>query len=379
MAIKEELVNDHLGITDTFAARRYFTKFETITSHLAQVADMMEKEDRLSKRDRKVVLNYIKRIALTFEALSNKYLMTGRGSGNASDILTIDRTESGFPVFHEILNMAADAQQAELHLRNMPSTEEIKDDMVRKIVGDRVIPTQLQYAMSQRKYYEALEAGNLFWNRNDPEATWVGNLGDGAERRRFLVHWAVYDSESNLPVIYLLEVEDTGKTSLPRDTGRWPQAQAKLMSQSVGGLKLLTIAKGFDVDFDDLHPKRLSRIHVGPMYSSAFTRQSGPIRQVLEQANSALGEDWALAWTVETLESESVIEEKSGWFGKVEREVFELDPFGARRAETGATMTQRSIVMPQKPYQVLDDLQPPGFANVQKFVVAPNGRVLSYR
>lgn len=379
MTIKEQLTNDHAGLTDTFAARRYFSKFETITGHLETVARMMEEDDRLSRRDRKVVTDYIQKIRATIHALSDKYLMTGRDTGSFLGSLAIDRVESGFPVFSEILNMAADAQQAERHLRDMPSADELKNDMVQTIVGDLEIPTKLQFAMSQRQYYEALRSEDLFWNRNDPEVIWVQNMGDSAARRLFLLHWAVYDSESNLPVIYLMEVEDTGRTALPKDTRRWPEVQAKLMSQSVGGLKLLTIAKGFDADFDNLHPKRLRRLFVGPMYSSAFTEQSGPIRQVLSDANSPEGEDWALAWTVETLESERVIQEKSGWFGSVERQIFALDPLGSQGADTGATQTSRSIILPQKPFQVLDDLAPAGFSNVHKFVVSASGQVLSYR
>ncbi len=87
------------------------------------------------------------------------------------------------------------------------------------------------------------------------------------------------------------------------------------MAQSLDGLKLLTIAQGFDTDFDDLHPKRLRRIHLGPMYSHSFTLQSGPISEVLTSANADNGEDWALVWTVEDLRSDRVEVQKSGWFG----------------------------------------------------------------
>ena len=112
----------------------------------------------------------------------------------------------------------------------------------------------------------------------------------------------------------------------------------------------MTIASGFDEDFDDLHPKRLRRIHVGPMYSSAFTRQTGPIaRGAATMPTRPRGEDWALAWTIEELESERVTEERSGWFCSVEREVFALDPF-ARGVDTGATRTERAIILPQRPY-----------------------------
>jgi hypothetical protein len=150
------------------------------------------------------------------------------------------------------------------------------------------------------------------------------------------------------------------------------------MAQALGGLKLVTIAKGFAEDFDDLHPKRLRRFHVGPMYSDAFTKQAGPLSQVLSQARAPVGQDWALVWTEEELQSERVIEERDGWFSKVEREVFALDPFAGRGAETGATTMERSIILPQRPYQVLEEMQPAGFASVRKFVVSPQGRLLRY-
>ena len=152
-----------------------------------------------------------------------------------------------------------------------------------------------------------------------------------------------------------------------------------MIAQSLAGLKLVTIAKGFDEDFDGLHPKHLRRIHVGPMYSSAYTRQAGPIHDVLEQARAPDGQDWCLAWTVEDLESERVETERKGWFSSVERQVFALDPFSGRGADTGATRTERAIILPQRPFQVLAELNPPGFRSVRKFVVSPNGRVLSHR
>ncbi len=73
-----------------------------------------------------------------------------------------------------------------------------------------------------------------------------------------------------------------------------------------------------------------------------------------------------------------VIEERAGWFSTVEREIFALDPFGGQGAETGATRTQRSIILPQRPFQVLAERNPPGFADVRKFVVSKSGQVLRY-
>jgi hypothetical protein len=371
------LDHDHVSLKDTFASRRYFAKFEAITAHMARVAGQMQAEGQLSKDDVEILARYVVAIGFTFKALSMKYLLVGRDTGRFFGALEMDRVESGFPVFNELLVMANDAQQAGAHLEHMPAAEDLKDQMVRMIVGEREIPTKLQFALSQRLYYEELLKGELFWARNDPQAVWLGNVNEG--RRRYLLHWAVYDSQINLPTIYLMEVEDSGRTALPKDQRRWPEAQTHLMGQSVGGLKLITIARGFDEDFDDLHPKRLRRFHVGPMYSSAYTLQNGPLRDVLRQAKSPEGQDWAMAWTSETLESERVTEARAGWFSTVEREVFALDPFSGRGVDTGATRTERAIILPQRPYQVLEELNPPGFSSVRKFVVSPQGRVLSYR
>ena len=371
-----DLSQNHVDLTDTFASRRYFNKFETITGHMLQVAGAMQAEGAIDKTDVTILSRYLMSLTFTFRALSMKYLLVGRDTGRFLGSLEMDNRDSGFPVVAELMTMANDAQQAATHLANMPGQEKLKDDMVRTIVSDREIPTKLQFALSQRLYYEELLRGKLFWAQNDPVCEWMGNISQ--TRRRFLLHWAVYDSQINLPVIYLMELEDTGKTALPKDQRRWPEVQAYLMGQALGGLKLVTIAKGFDGDFDDLHPKHLRRIHVGPMYSSAYTKQSGPLREVLAEAKAPEGQDWALAWTIEELESERVIEERSGWFSTVEREIFALDPFSGRGADTGATRTQRSIILPQRPFQVLVEKNPPGFSEVQKFVVSAAGRVLRY-
>lgn len=371
-----DLTQDHAGITDDLAARRYFAKFERITGHLARVAAEMEQEGSLTKTDVGIISDYVARIARTFRALSHKYLLTGRDTGQFFGSLSIDRHESGFPVFSELMKMANDATQAETHLAGMHSAKALKDQMVAQIVGDLTVPTKLQFALAQRMYYEELQKGMLFWPTNDPKAIWQGNT---EERRSYLLHWAVYDSQQNIPTIYLMDIEDSGETALPKDQTRWPRVQAHLTAQASGGLKLLTIAQGFDRDFDDLHPKRLRRLHVGPMYSSAFTLQSGPIREVLEEAQSPQGEDWTLAWTHEELISERVELEKKGWFSSVEREIFKLDPFAGRGAETGATRISRSMILPQRPYQVLAEKNPPGFSGVRKFVVSPAGRVVSTR
>ncbi|MEM8593127.1 MAG: hypothetical protein AAGF13_11430 [Pseudomonadota bacterium] len=370
-------MNDTTPIEDTRVTRRYFRKFERITQHMVRVAGVMEAEGSLTEAEVRVLSRYIVGLTYTFRALAMKYLFAGRVSGAGK--LMFDFRESGFPAAAELMELSVDASQLERHLAGSEDVDTLKDRMVRKIVGAKEVPTKLQYALSQRLYYEELAKGDLFWLRNDPDVIWTGSSrANGLPRRHFFAHWAVYDSQINLPTVYLMDLEDSGDVSLPKDSRRWPAVQAHLMAQSQGDLKLLTIARGFDQDFDDLHPKRLRRFHLGPMYSHAFTQQTGPLRQVLAQAASPEGEDWALVWTEEELVADRVEMEKSGWFGRVERQIFALDPTAGAAGDTGATVTRRAIMLPARPYQALEELGPPGLRDVRKFVVSPAGRVLVY-
>lgn len=372
--IKGQLTQDHAELYDTLIARRYFAKFDRVTSHLGRVAGELETEGALTRTETRVLGSYVTALGKTFRALSFKYLMTGRAE--AAQRLTFDRHESGFPVAQELMMMAVDAAQSEKHLNGSASVEEIKDRMIRRIVGDLSLPTDLQFALSQRLYHEALAEGGLFLSRNDPDAQWIADKG---ARRQYLMHWAIYDTQINLPVVYLLDLEDSGKRPLPNDEARWPRAQHHLLAQSAAGLKLLTIAQGFDTDFDTLHPKRLRRIHLGPMYSHSFTLQSGPISEVLATAMAPEGQDWALVWTIEDLRAERVEQVKDGWFSTVERQIFALDPFAGKGADTGATRTDRMVVLPERPFQALAELNPPGFRDVRKFVVGAGGRLIVTR
>lgn len=370
------LTDDHQELYDGPTARRYFAKFERITGHLLRVTGEVEAEGQLTRTEARILGRYLTALTGTFRALSYKYLMTGRSEGSAS--LTFDRHESGFPVAQELMMMALDAAQVQKHLGGMASTVELKDRMVRQILRDLTVPVQLQFALAQRLYYEALalavdQAGGIFWPKNDPDVQFIRELPG---RRHFLLHWAVYDTQLNLPVVYLMDVEDSGKKPLPRDDRRWPMVQAHLMAQSAMGLKLLTIAQGFDKDFNGLHPKRLRRMTLGPMYSHDFTLQSGPISQVLSDAKAADGDDWALVWTVEDLLSEREEEVKEGWFSSAERQVFKLDAFAP---DSGLSRMDRMVILPERPYQVLAELNQPGLRDLRKFVVGASGQILPAR
>jgi hypothetical protein len=376
-----DLTLDHRTLEEAHETRRYFAKFERIISHLQGVAESVINENTALPAEIPILKEYLEALSGTFTALSYKYLLAGRVSDMLPSLLNIDRQDSGFPIYQELLQMANDAMQADKHLRSLPTMRELKLEMVNHILREQSSPTNLQFAASQRQYYEELAKGALFWARNDPRLAWMGNVADN--RRLYRLHWAVYDSQQNIPLIYILDLEDSGKRPLAKDERRWPRVQSHLTAQSAASLKLVTIARGFDRDFDDLHPKRLRRFFLGPMYSHTFTQQSGPLRDVLAEVAGKPGEDWALAWTTETLVASGSEFESAGFFSSVERQIYQLDPLSAQSPASqdvaGHSHQQRSLILPQRPYQVLEERNPPGFANIRKYAVSPSGKILSYK
>jgi hypothetical protein len=372
------LTFDHKVLEEAETTRRYFRKFEQIIDHLKQVTKLSKKENLITTAEAKILLTYLLGLSYTFTALSYKFLMANRVGEHVGSLLSIDKTDSGFPIHQELLHLAVDASQAEKHLKSLPSQKRLKQDMINHILTEQSTPTKLQYALSQRIYYEYLSKSTLFLPGNDPQGIWISGKKNRAQRS-YLIHWAIYDSQTNVPAIYMMELEDTGRKALPRDEKRWPRVQSHLMAQSMSSLKLLTIARGLDRDFDDLHPKLLRRFSVGPMYSHKFTEQRGPLRDVLAEAKGEPGLDWVLTWTVESLVSESTTTEKTGMFSTAQRELYRIDTLDSKAAEDGATEIARSLILPHRAFQVLEEKNPKSLRNTRKYVVGKNAKILSYK
>jgi len=375
---KLDLTATHKPIETALATRRYFAKFERIMGHLSEVTRRSEDDHEISPLEADMLGYYIQGLTTSFTALSYKFLMAQRiRRGGSSELLNIDKSDSGFPVYQEVLQMASDALQAKARLETLPDESRLKQDMVTHILDERTAPTQLQYAMSQRLYYKSLNSKNLFLAQNHPRAVW--KKGHTAKTRRdYTIHWAVYDSQANLPVVYIMDLVDVGKRPLPYDERRWPRVQDHLLAQSLSSLTLLTIAKGFDQDFDNLYPMRLRRFNLGPMYSHAFTTQRGPLREILAESIGKPGLDWALSWRVETLESESARSEKTGFFSKAQRQIYKLNKLDPEAMQSSASDVTRSLVIPHHAYQVLAEKDPAGFRKVRKYVVGANGQILNH-
>ena len=366
-----------LELGDSQSCRGYFGKFGEILRHTHELAAEMSSggaSKGLAELEAEAIEGYLRRLSSTLTALSVKYLMTGLTGSKRPGPLAIDHTDSGFPMFQEIIQMAGDADGGQAKLAALPQRAALKEDMLDHLLQHRRLPRDLQFAMSQRVYHEMLAEVPLFLAKNPPQLVPLGTRDP--QTRGYLCHWAVYDTQRNLPNVYLLQLEDSGERSLTQDQRRWPLASEHLLAQSLSSLKLLTIARGFDKDFQDLHPQVLKRLHLGPMYANKLTQHSDTVQDILAESEDEPGQDWVLCWTVETLRAKGSENTSAGLFGSVRTEVYDIDPQAPEEVEAGASAIERCMILPYRPYQRLVERDLPQLRGVHKYVVGPDGEIL---
>lgn len=368
-----------LVIDDRESRRQYFRTFVDIIERCrAQPVELVtgSRKGALSLLERTGIDDYLDRLRTSFAALSARYRRVEAGAdmdaGGAG--LTIDRSDSGYPVFQEIVQLGIDLNDAAKTLAALPNRRALKAGMLDHLLTRRTLPRALQSRMSRRIYCEILAERVPFLPINAPEIVKVGNRRQ--ERRAYLIRWAVYDTHRNMPNIYLLGVEETGAQPLMSDEKRWRRLAKHLTAQSLSTLKLLTIARGLDKDFSDIHPKRLRRIHFGPMYSNRFTRHADVVQDLLSEPEPGSDQDWVFCWTVETLRSKGSSTRDSGLFSQTVSEIYDFDVHAPDEIEAGASKVERGMILPYRPYQRLVERDLPQLRPLRKYVVGPDGLLL---
>ena len=367
-------------LTDNVEARRYFAKFSRITSLLSAISES-ERDSRKEDYESDIIIDELRKISNTFEALSMKYLFTGIVHYKLPKNLEIDVVDSGFPVFHEILQLENDMKRAKSEYDALPAFKVFKNDMIDHMLKYHTPPRELQFSMSQKSYYDLLMQRRMFVTRNAPTIIPMStNKYDGVDKKnkRYLVHWSVYDSNKNYPNVYIMVLDDSskrfGETTLLDDPETLQELKNSILNQSLSTLKLVTVAMNIDKDFEHLHPLSLKRIYIGPMYSNRYTHHNDNIQKVLKNAKK--GKDWVFAWTVETLLSRGTKTIKKGLFGDQLLQVYYVDQHDHASFQSGSSETEYHMVLPYDSYQSLHEDPTNPLHGIFIKVVGDDGQIL---
>jgi hypothetical protein len=314
----------------------------------------------------KVVAEYLGRLENSFACWRNRL--------GFMDSFRISRAESGFPVFQNLLELENDRRQAAERLANLPAPDELRVEMADFILRHKEFPAALRKSMAERLYLEEVEKGDIFGPFTLARTVKV-SVNPKAMRPFYLVHWASFDGTANLPLIYMVTVEDSSEPMVRQlvdsngklnDKVEIPLPVEGLLNpelahrfddftekNSAYTLSPATIATNLDKDFATLHPKQLRRVVLGPFYSAGITEHNSVVSEVLSKVRRAENA-WLLTWTVQEVYSKAEKPGRKGLFSSEQpSEEFYINTDDLEAARQGVSSYEKHALVPHEAYQAL--------------------------
>lgn len=349
------------------AASRYFDAIAAALDGLgAYLADSRASPYRRNDLVAETVMPYIARLEHSFRAWKNRL--------GFLESFRIQRAESGYPLFQNVLELENDRREADKRLASIAEPQTLREEMVDFILRHRAFPGELQRAMAERLYLEDVREGRVFSPLVLPETVRV-SVNPRTKRPYYIVHWGAFDGAANLPLVYMAAVEDSSENmtaSLVTGEGRLnedveiPLPVGGLLNPDLAhrfddfaeknssySLSPATIATNLDRDFDTLHPKQLRRVVLGPFYTAGITAHNSTVSEVLAKVRRQ-DNAWLLTWTVQEVYSKAEQPGRKGlWSSQPPREEFHLETDDLEAARMGVSAYEKHALVPHEAYQAL--------------------------
>ncbi|MER9328355.1 hypothetical protein [Mesorhizobium sp. M0488] len=348
------------------AAARYFSAITAALSGL----EVFMRDDRSPLYRHgivaKIVAEYIARLDKSFSCWRNRL--------GFMDTFRISRAESGFPVFQNLLELENDRRQADSRLANIPAAGELREEMADFILRHKEFPEALQKSMAERLYLEDVKGENTFGPFTLAQTAKV-SVNPKTARPYYLVHWATFDGSANLPLVYMVTVEDSSEAMIRQLVDRSGKLNDKVdiplpvdgllnpelahrfddftEKNSAYTLSPATIAVNLDRDFEPLHPKQLRRVVLGPFYSAGITDNNSTVTEVLAKVRKPENA-WLLTWTIQEVYSKAEKPGRKGLFSseKTTQEFF-INTDDLEAARQGVSSYENHALIPHEAYQAL--------------------------
>ncbi len=371
------------------ASRRYFDAIESALDGL----DVYLREDDSPlyhhQLTGKVLTEYIGRLQHSFDAWRNRVSFAKR--------FRINQAESGYPLFQNVLDLDTDARTAGAQLAKMPSSDELRQEMIDYILLKKKFPEPMQKSMAKRLYLDEVQKGDVFQPLTLPKSVKV-SVNPKTGRPFYVVHWGAFDGTANLPLVYMAVIEDSSPNmkkllmdgieikkdlDIPFPIGGLLNPELAHQfddfceKNSSYSLTLATIADNMDRDFDSLHPTQIRRIVMGPFYSAGVTSHGRVVENILENVSRAESA-WMLSWTVQELFSISETPAKWGLFGSAPaKQAYHIETNDLEAVRQGVSAYERHALIPHEAYQAIYASGKPDeiFAGYKTHVVS-GGQVL---
>ncbi len=323
---------------------------------------------------------FLEKLAATSELLRYKY--TALDSNERS--LWVDVTESGLPNRLEISQLEVDAARKEQLLSTIPPLSYLKQALVDEIFATQAEPHAILRELGPRLYLERLKWSEAFLAFNEGNLTL---LSESPSSRRYQYSFACYDFATNRPYLHFLVLDLDIKSQKKSQDGALEELRKVVRAEGSRAPALGLLAMSIDEGLDEVHPKLLKRLCLGPLYSKIIleecvTTPGNAREQFMKDLLKRYGrrdDDFVMLITEEIVFSKRQ-EVSRSMLGVAERrrEIFELSEGDPECAERKASVVYHYYVMPHELMQHVGPqaaLQLDNFSRAKKITIDEAGEI----
>ncbi len=317
--------------------RQIFTTFEVLKA-------IYRVQFEKGNKEAQVVYEYLEKLFYTFQVLRIKHLYSDQEKN-----LKLDKTDSGYPNHYDFFSLQTDLRDREGKRYAVPKQNALKREMLDFMFKHGKQPEALLPKMAERVYLDMLEKDKLFLPFN---SGMLGAVGKNKKEHLYMCYWSCFNAEDNLPYVYLMTFTSTlpGGDPLHENKEALAAFRETVKSEGSRAPKLNIVASGIDTALDDVHPKILKRIRLGPFYSLNFSENLAPELKELF-AHGDEHRHFALFMESEFVTSKKQIVSSSFFSkGKI-REIFFVPEHQMEFYEKGISGLERSVILPYKLHQ----------------------------
>ncbi len=349
---------------------------EAVSEYFAAITSALDGLDTFLREDESPLYKHdlIGAVIEDYLALLRNSLDSWQNRIAFAETFKVSQAESGFPAYRNVLELENDRKEAEKQLAAMPTEAQLRQEMVDYILTKKAFPGALQKSIAHRRYLESVGSGSHFAPFVLPKTLRV-SVNPKTKRPFYVVHWGYYDGSANLPMVYIVSLEDSSKDMIDalvspkgklRKDVNIPLPVDGLLNPSLAhqfddfceknsaySLTLSTIATNMDKDFDFLHPTQLRRFVLGPFYHADITVHGATVDKILQKVRRKENQ-WLMTWTAQEIYSMNEKPAKWGlWGGEPARNEYYINTDDLDCARMGVSAYQRNALVPHDAYQAI--------------------------
>lgn len=277
---------------------------------------------------------YLQRYINSLRALRIKYLFSEDNN------LKIDRSDSGFPTYHEFSKLQVDMERTEAELAKIVPSLVLRRKMIDSIFTDRIDPTHMLPMMGYRAYLDELASHEQFLPFTPGQLL---RLKDNS----YVYHWACVDPSTNIPYMHFMAFESTYETPFHTSSEATKEFLRVIKSEGSRAPKLNILATSIDTELPHVHPKLIKRLSIGPFYSEGFSEPSSKEIQELLQVGKE-GRRFILFLRSEHVFSSRQVTTNSFFSKGQKREIFHVPEYNTELYAKGISGEESSVILPHE-------------------------------